>query len=527
MKLVDFYPSLGSFRRGESVQLIFELTAEEPGQASIHLSITHLAEPAAEFDIPISVRPGSQEISFDWQPSEDSPRGFGASAYLARLPTERGETMWTAFDVLDNWTDYPRYGFLCDFGPDRKDIEQVLDKLLKYHINGLQFYDWQYRHDQLFPSQPEYSDPLGRPSSLGTIEAFIGAAHQRHMAAMPYLAIYAASKDFAQSHASWALYNEKGSPYFFEDFLGLMDPSAGSPWSLHLLDQCRQITEKLRFDGFHVDQYGEPRSGFTSSGSSVNLPDAFVGFVNALKARHPDEAVTFNAVKNWPIESLARASLDFLYIELWPSTPSYRDVVRVISEARSKSGGKPVVIAIYLPADRPNNIRLADALILSSGATRIELGENERLLADAYFPKHEAVGDDLRRTLRAYCDFAVRYGELIGPRAEDLASLEPILPDGIWSVSRRTDRRIAINLVNMRGLGDAGWGEQHPSPDPLKEFMVRVPLREGIRQVHYASPDGSDPSMIPASWRSDGQSVEIEIPQLEFWSLILIETISG
>ena len=212
MKLVDFYPSLGAFRRGEPVRLIFELTAEEPGQASIHLSITHLAEPAAEFDIPISVRPGSQEISFDWQPLKDSPCGFGASAYLARSPSERGETMWTAFDVLDNWTDYPRYGFLCDFSPDRKDIEQVLDNLLKYHINGLQFYDWQYRHDQLFPPQPEYSDPLGRPSSLGTIEAFIGAAHQRRMAAMRYLAVYAASKDFAQSHSSWALYDEKGSP---------------------------------------------------------------------------------------------------------------------------------------------------------------------------------------------------------------------------------------------------------------------------------------------------------------------------
>ncbi len=74
-------------------------------------------------------------------------------------------------------------------------------------------------------------------------------------------------------------------------------------------------------------------------------------------------------------------------------------------------------MALYLPADRPTNIRLADALIFSCGGSRIELGEGERLLADPYFPKHQPLTPELRTTLRRYYDFAVRYGEWLGPAA--------------------------------------------------------------------------------------------------------------
>lgn len=526
MELLDFYPAMGSFTPGEPIRLIFELRAEEPAEDCIHLAITHLADTVAEFEIPVSLKSGNHEITHDWYPIKTSPRGFGAAAYLAGSSAEHGEPITTAFDVLETWTNSPRYGFLCDFRPGRKDVERILDALLKYHINGLQFYDWQYRHDQLIPPQPEYLDPLGRPSSLKTINDFIAAAHQRRMAAMPYLAVYAASKEFAQSHPSWALYDEKGSPYFFEDFLGLMDPSPKSPWTLHLLDQCRQILEKLPFDGFHVDQYGDPRSGFSITGSSVDLPTSFAGLVNALKAQHPNEAITFNAVKGWPIDALAATPLDFLYIELWPSTPYYRDLIRIVSEARAKSGCKPLVIALYLPANRPINIRLVDALILAGGATRIELGESERLLADPYFPKHEEISDDLKQVLRAYSDFAVRYGELIGPHAEDLVNLTPSLPDGIWSLARKAGGWIVINLINTRGLEKPLWTEPHPPPEKLTNFAIPIYLEGEIQQVYCASPDSNDPALMPVAWRSDGPSLEVQIPQLEFWTMILIETTS-
>jgi dextranase len=144
----------------------------------------------------------------------------------------------TAFDVLSSWTDFPRYGFLTDFSASRADPEPVLEKLTRFHINGLQFYDWQYRHDQLLAPSEEYIDLLGREMSLASLRKLVDAAHQHGMATMPYLAIYAASADFWRTHPDWALYDEAGNPIAFgENFLGLMDPSTGSSWSQHLLSE--------------------------------------------------------------------------------------------------------------------------------------------------------------------------------------------------------------------------------------------------------------------------------------------------
>ncbi len=522
MKLLDFYPAKGSFVPGENIRLIFNVQSDKAGKGVIHLAITHLAELVAELAIPFSVTPGRHKISFDWKPEKTAPRGYGAAAYL-QSRGESSSSFRTAFDVLEKWTKFPRYGFLCDFRPGRENIDRLLDALLKYHINGLQFYDWQYRHEQLVALQPGYSDPLGRPSSLKTVQELIGAAHQRGMAAMAYLAVYAASKEFARTHPCWALYDENGKPYLFEDFLGLMDPSPGNPWALHLLDQCKQALTRLPFDGLQVDQYGEPRSGFMSTGTPVDLPAAFTSFVMAVKVQAPDTAVTFNAVKNWPIAQLAATPLDFLYIELWPDTPKYRDVLRVISEARPLSGNKPVVIAIYLPADRPSNIRVLDALILASGAMRIEVGENERLLADAYFPKYQAMPAKLKQALRRYASFAVRYEELIGPWVDDLPNLVASLPDGIWCMPRLANRGIVMNLINMQGLEEQAWTESHSAPVVLHDFRMRVSLQERIHQVYFASPDSDDPGLELASWHSNGSFIEIEIPHLEFWSLVLVE----
>ncbi len=132
----------------------------------------------------------------------------------------------TAFDVLPSWTSYPRYGFLTDFTPGRGDIAAAVETLARYHVNGLQFYDWQYRHDHLLPPQPEYTDPLGRRLSLPVVADGVRAAHAHGMAAMPYLAVYAASPEFWRAHPEWALYDAERRPLSFGDgLLGLMNPA--------------------------------------------------------------------------------------------------------------------------------------------------------------------------------------------------------------------------------------------------------------------------------------------------------------
>lgn len=262
------------------------------------------------------VEPGRGLLEFVCSIPSESPAGYGAELTLD-FPDGKSATLTTAFDVLADWTFFPRYGFVCDFSAGRPDPEQTVLSLACYHINGLQFYDWQYRHDDLLPPVDDYLDPLNRPQSLNSTRRLIAAAHARGMAAMPYLAVYAASADFWRGHPQWMLYDADHKPIpFGENFLGIMNPVDGGPWQRHLLDECRKVLAELPFNGLHIDQYGEPKSGEDADGRPVDIASAFGDFVRAAAVQHPGLPVLFNAVGNWPIETLAASPTTFNYIEI-------------------------------------------------------------------------------------------------------------------------------------------------------------------------------------------------------------------
>jgi dextranase len=524
MRLVDFYPVQGTFAPGDKVILIAEVEAEAHAPATLRLSITHLASTVATLTQPVSLAPGNRKVTLDWPAPPSAPRGYGAQAELLDDAGQVLASVSTAFDVLPDWTAFPRYGFLTDFSPDRTDAASTVEALARFHLNGLQFYDWQYRHDRLLPPNTDYVDPLGRRLSLRIVEEFIEAAHAHGMAAMPYLAVYAASAEFWRAHPEWALYDAGRRPIpFGENFLGLMNPIADGPWMRHLLAECGRVLATLPFDGLHVDQYGNPKVAFDAAGQPVDLPAAFAGFVAALKGVHPRATVLFNAVGNWPIETLVVSPQAFAYIEVWPPAISYRDLRQIVTGARAMSKGKPVVIALYLAADRPANIRLADALIFSCGGSRIELGERERLLADPYFPKHQALTSELKVALRRYYDFAVRYGDLIGPGAADSTEYPAHVPQGVWAVSRIARGWLTVCLINMTGLDGGRWDEAHPAPAPVADVPVRVVAPRPVHRVWWASPDRDPLELTPAAWDSEAQDVRATLPFLDYWAILAFQ----
>jgi dextranase len=340
---------------------------------------------------------------------------------------------------------------------------------------------------------------------------------------MPYLAVYAASLEFWKDHPNWALCDESGQPLTFMDFLGLMDPTSGSPWITHLQRECARVLAELPFDGFHIDQYGDPKEAFNFKGERVDLPNAFDQFIHTLKGTFPNKVVTFNAVGNWPIETLAASPQDFVYIEVWPPRTRYRDLPDIVLEARKLSGGKPVVIALYLPADRPANIRLADALIFSSGGARIELGERARLLSDPYFPKHQGIPEDLSLTLRKYYDFSVRYEELLGPFAGHGPVEQINAPAGVWKTIRTSPGKMVLCLVNLTALGDSGWDQAHPAPPSLTDVPVKVLTPAPVRQVWWGSPDGENLDLQRVDWSADDDLVQSFLPHFEYWGVLVYE----
>jgi len=538
------------YRPGEPVRLTVHLRSEVEGRADVRLDValSHLAETVDHLSQPVRLEGGAQAIDVTLSPPTDAPRGYGLDV---RLESESGAWLasgWGAFDVLERWTQSPRYGFLSDFPPNRSGSGEALALLTRYHLNGLQFYDWMYRHEHLLTSQDPYTDLLGRQLSRATVEDLIRAAHQRNIAAMPYTAVYGASLAFYQQHPDWALLNARGEPALFgQDFMAIMDPRPGSPWTAHLLDQFDRLLEQTAFDGIHLDQYGDPKEGFDAQGRRYDLAEPLAAFIDAAHARvqahRPEGTVVFNAVANWPIEAVAPAGQAFVYIEVWPPYDWFVDLHQVIVGAQRLGGGKPVVLAAYLDPAHVHNVLLADAIIFASGGGHIELGEGNGMLADPYFPNYRPISPELAAALRRYYDFAVRYQDAIGPRTQDAApefhdrlqvvSLETgevintaanAVKNKVWPIVRNEEGRTAISLVNLLGLERPDWRQPLASA-PQPTGPLRVSIDPGGRipaRVWLASPDGEDLSARQLDFQRE-DALTFEVPALLYWDLIVVE----
>lgn len=471
---------------------------------------------------------GRFNIHFHWQPPISSPAAFGVDVILSVVG--HGEPavaarLQTAFDVQHCWYSNPRYGFLCNFEPLKQNINETIKTLVKFHINGLQFYDWQYRHDRLLPPGTIYQDPLGRILSLDTVLKLIDVARARGIAAMPYLAIYGASWDFWNDHQDWGLYDASGEPILFGDrFLGIMNPEAGGDWQRHLLDQAGEVLDRLPFDGLHIDQYGEPKTGFNVQGLPIDLPASFGNFLQQAAVKFSAKPLVFNAVGNWPIEELATSPTVFNYIEIWPPDVRYIDVISIVRNARTLSSGKPTVIALYLHADDLSNILMADSAIIAAGGSRIEIGEDGYLLADPYFPKFEKPSEELRKKLRTLADFQVRYQEWLQPPEIGSDCIVNELPNGVLPIIRKVKQGLALCLVNLADPVVQQWDLRHQDPVALNDLEVHVALPGSVGGIWSVTPDEDDLTSQPLAYATEGKVTRVNLPRLQRVSLIFLKT---
>jgi dextranase len=488
-----------------------------------------------------------QEVEVHYTPPPDSPRGYGIDICIEANSKSIVVNASSAFDVLDHWTQTPRYGFLTDFFPGRSNHTETMESLIRYQINGLQFYDWMYRHDQFLVEDDPYRDPLGRLLSLETVNKLISASHEHNIAAMPYTAIYASSIPFYEEHMSWALFKANGEPFLLgEDFLVYMDPRPDSPWVSHLLEQFNQVLSETEFDGIHLDQYGDPKDGYDYKGNRFNLAEPIAETINRTKelvlSHRQGGAVVFNAVTNWPIETVAPANQDFSYIEVWPPFTWFTDLHHLIIQAQQFGNGKPVVLAAYVDPSFEYNVRLVDATIFASGGGHIELGEIGSMLSHEYFPRYKAMSDELANTMQKYYDFAVRYQDVIGPRTIDKtqdyhhrievegAYTGPDLrTNKVWPIVRESDNYLGINLINLSDVASPEWAEPLTTPPTVlgPTDVTVYYIDKDISEVWVASPDNDviSPSTLEFEFIKEGgrNAITFEIPSLAYWYLIILE----
>lgn len=533
------------FNPGEPAHWNITLESNESVSIILTTTITFLDEILEEKRQIVDLETGVLIIEGNWTPPRDSPRGYGVDIRLETLQGEVLANYSSAFDVLKNWTQNPRYGFLTDFSPDRTDESQTIDGLLRYHINGLQFYDWMYRHDQYLTQEDPYFDPLGRLLSLHTVKALIEAAHEHGIAAMPYTAVYSASIPFYEQHKDWALYKLGGEPYFFGDnFLVIMDLRPDSPWTKHLLGEFSNILANTEFDGIHLDQYYSPQVGYDAHGNSYSLEQPIADMINATKGivtadRGEKGAVIFNAVANWPIETVAPSKEDIVYIEVWSPYTYYYELGLLITQAQQLGGGKPVVLAAYIDPQYKTNVLLNDAIIFANGGGHIELGEHGDYLADAYFPRYKTLEADLTIALQRYYGFTIRYQNVIGPQthsSNQAYSGRISLGNGIDTnpaltrnlvipVIRESKDYTAISLINLLGLETGEWAKGTlTKPTSLSSTKVNISgVSRKISQIWFSTPDVAGFALQPLDFTQTDNLINITVPYLQYWDMILIK----
>jgi dextranase len=516
---------------------------EHPLATKLTAQVFYLDQSIGQVGQPVTLENGRQDVKLSIQPPPDSPRGYGVDLSLHTADGGLLAETHTAFDVLERWTQSPRYGFLTGFEPGRTDAAATMAGLNRYHLNALQFYDWMYRHDQFFTDQDPYRDPMGRTLSLVTVKALIDAAHQYGIAAMPYTAVYAATIPFYEQHPGWALFGPDGKPIFFGDnFLVYMDPRPDSPWTQHLMDQFAQILQKTKFDGIHLDQYGDPKVGYDAQGNAYQLDTVLAQFIDlthkVVDKERPGGAVIFNAVTNWPVETVAPSSEDIVYIEVWPPYTWFDSLHQLIAQAQGLGGGKAVVLAAYIDPFLEHNVRLMDAVIFASGGGHIELGEHDDMLADAYFPRYGQMSAALAETMRRYYDFAIRYENVIGASAKDasqayydrlaipgVVTQANIPNDKVMTIVRETEATTAVNLVNLLGVKSPEWKAPIASdPKALGEFTLQLSgVTRPVKAVWLASPDAADPGLQSLDFSAGDGQLTVQIPGLAYWDMVLID----
>ncbi len=502
--------------------------------------LSYLDQPIKTIEEKIKVSSGDYEVAFEWQPPNETPRGYGLDISLVINNSQVTKKSY-GLDVLNTWTQMPRYGFLSDFEQGRTDAVETMQNLADLHVNGLQYYDWMYRHEYLLTDQEPYIDVLGRSLSLKTVESLIDAGHVKNISAMPYTAIYAASDEFYNQHKDWALYAANGEPVRLgTDFLVYMDPRVGSQWTNHLFSEFEKVLMQTKFDGIHLDQYGDPKDAFDSLGTHIQLDEPIAQTITATHALvdryREDGAVIFNCVTNWPVEMASQADEDVIYIEVWDPYSWFSELHTLIVYAQMQGTGKPVVLAAYVHPGSSANPFLMDAIIFSSGGGHIELGEKNGYLADPYFPSYDTLNQEQAALLRKYYDFAVRYQNLIGPSTTDASRqwISTIKIDGlqvglnqsadIFAILRESEGKLALNLVNMTNVGTTKWNEPANFPRPASNLTVTLSgMEHAIKSVALASADEEDFALVPIKFVQTGDQVSFEISSLKIWDLVVFE----
>jgi len=500
------------------------------------------------------------DINWQWTPPVNDFKGYMAEVYSEVNGVERIHAT-TGIDVSSNWTKFPRYGFLSDFGNlSQERINEVLNNLNKYHINGLQYYDWLGKHHQPLTMNGDvpatsWRDIINKEVYFSTVDKFIKGGHERNMRSMFYNLIYGAW-DHAEDDGvkkEWYVFNDNthinrdyhplSSPFLSNIYL--LDPS-NTEWQAYAIKETKKVYQFLDFDGFHMDQLGNRGTRYTYQGNYLNLANTYQPFIEAVQSVIPDKINVLNAVSQYGQQGIAAAPTSFLYTEVWGPYDSYNDLATIIKQNNALSENKKnTVLAAYMNYNLANNpgyfntasVLMTNAVIFAFGGAHIELGEH--MLGKEYFPNNNLqMKEDLKTALIKYYDFLTAYQNLLRDGGNfntiTLHSIDNKLGLEPWPArtgkvayfGKLFSEKQVVHLINLTNANTLAWRDNEgvqPPPVIVKDAKISLSFTETVKKIWIASPDVAGGVARSLNFKQVGGKVSFTLPELQYWNMLVVE----
>lgn len=414
----------------------------------------------------------------------------------------------------------------------------------EWQLNGIEYYDWKYLHQQLLPENGamEWQDWAGRSISGETVKRYIADAKAKGMTNMSYNMIYAATNNYAEYgiKEEWGLWyaedhevgKNKGDRFQFS--MGASPTGQSNlfffdiqnyEWQDYIIRKNLEAIQVMEFDGWHGDTVGEWGKMWTydmigDKNQGIYVQDGYKEFLDKAKEELTDYQLSFNPVGAQGIEQVNASAVDVLYAEIWPCDTSiegeqyntYQSLKNVIDTSRSQSGGKSLIIPAYMEYDYAESVMnetfnmsavlLTDAAVYASGGSRIELGDGDQMLSNEYFPKHNLyMSDEHKSRQKGLQNFIVAYQNLLRDGLEDNGNLIEVIdqnqsndgqPNTIWAYSKSGNGFDTIQMINLLGVSDNDWRANEgakETPTMLEGVTIKYYTNDSFESAWITSPD--------------------------------------
>lgn len=494
-------------------------------------------------------------ISWQWSPPSVDFKGYMIE--LVEMVNGKETVLGTtAIDVSSDWTKFPRYGFLSDFGNiSESQRNTVIENLKDFHINGLQYYDWHAKHHIPLPfdatGNPENSwvDLFNREVKFETIASYIEAGHQHNMASMFYNLLFGVwhPEEGDGFSKQWSLFNDRfhrtPNTHDLGNFgkIQVTNPQ-NKEWQNYIFSKTKDVYANLNFDGWHLDQLGDRGNVYDYGGHDVNLKNSYNNFLTALTTNFPDKKHALNAVDQFGNNEILTTSMDFAYSEVW-SRVQYADLIQVILENNKASNDQlNTVLAAYINYESSDgsfntpSVLLADAAIFAFGGAHLELGEH--MLSSEYFPNNKLQMDtELKNSLKEYYDFLTAYQNLLRDGGEfDTASVTstdlsfnnwPPVFGNVSTVTKHFDDKQVFQFLNYNGVSTLNWRDNaktQTKPNAYYNIEMTIHSLKPISKVWFASPDYEGGASKALEFKNNSGLITFTLPYLNYWSMIVFES---